>query len=180
MDKSKVVKIAVVGPESTGKSTISADLASHFDTIVVPEFAREYCQDLNRRYTLEDEINIFHGQLALEKKLLPFSRQQLLFCDTMVLNVKIWCDHLFGYTPESILSDLKKQSYDLYLLMDIDLPWEDDELRDFPHLRSHFMKVWHKELNEIGANYALISGVGSLRLENAITQVNDFLENKKL
>jgi NadR type nicotinamide-nucleotide adenylyltransferase len=179
MDKSKIVKIAVVGPESTGKSTLSAGLASHFDTIVVPEFAREYCKDLNRSYTLEDEINIFNGQLALEKTLLPLARQQLLFCDTMVLTVKIWCDHLFGYTPESILSNLEKQSYDLYLLMDIDLPWEDDELRDFPHLRTHFMNVWHKELKAIGANYVLISGEGSQRLENAITEVSNFLENKK-
>jgi NadR type nicotinamide-nucleotide adenylyltransferase len=179
MDKSKLVKIAVVGPESTGKSTLSADLASHFDTIVVPEFAREYCKDLNRSYTLEDEMNIFHGQLLLDKKMLPLARQQLIFCDTMVMTVKIWCDHLFGYTPESILSDLEKQSYDLYLLMDIDLPWEDDELRDFPHLRAHFMEVWHKELKEIGANYALISGLEGQRLENAIAVVNNFLAKDK-
>ena len=179
MSKSKLVKIAIVGPESTGKSTLSEELASHLDTIVVPEFAREYCKGLNRSYTLEDEVNIFHGQLLLEKQMEPFARHNILICDTMVMTVKIWCDHLFGHTPESILSELKKQYYDLYLLMDIDLPWEDDELRDFPNLRTHFMEVWHRELKGIDANYVLISGLGNQRLENAIEAVDDFLKGDK-
>jgi NadR type nicotinamide-nucleotide adenylyltransferase len=175
MDKSLPYKVAIVGPESTGKSTIATQLASQYDTIVVPEFAREYCKGLNRKYTLQDEVNIFYGQLSLEKKLTPLAKNDLLFCDTMVLTVKIWCDHLFGATPESILADLKKQYYDFYLLMDIDLPWEDDELRDFPNLRAHFMEVWHKELKEIGANYMVISGSGTDRVENARIAVEQFL-----
>lgn len=175
MDKNQPYKVAIVGPESTGKSTIATKLASHFDTISVPEFAREYCKGLNRNYTLEDEINIFYGQVSLEEKLTPLAKNNLLFCDTMVLTVKIWCDHLFGATPESILTDLKKQYYDLYLLMDIDLPWEDDELRDFPNLRAHFMEVWHNELKEIGANYVVISGSGADRFENARAVVEQFL-----
>lgn len=175
MDNKQLYKIAIVGPESTGKSTIATKLASHFDTISVPEFAREYCKDLNRNYTLEDEVNIFYGQLALEEQMKPFAKNNLLFCDTMVLTVKIWCDHLFGATPESILVDLKKQSYDLYLLMDIDLPWEDDELRDFPNLRAHFMEIWHRELKDIGANYVVVSGLGANRFENARAAVEHFL-----
>src|SRR5690606_18878458 len=142
MDNNQPFKIAIVGPESTGKSTITTELASRFDTISIPEFAREYCKELNRSYTLEDEVNIFHGQLALEDALSPKARNNLLFCDTMVLTVKIWCDHLFGSTPAPIIDKLRNKVYDLYLLMDIDLPWEDDELRDFPELRSHFMRIW--------------------------------------
>ncbi len=171
-------KIAVVGPESTGKSTIATHLASHFDTISVPEFAREYCKGLNRNYTLEDEINIFYGQRALEEELLPDARNQLLFFDTMVLTVKIWCDHLFDFTPDSLLAELKETSYDLYLLMDIDLPWQDDELRDFPELRSHFMGIWHEELKAIDANYVVISGLGKQRFENARNAVQQFLSRK--
>lgn len=169
---SALIKIAIVGPESTGKSTMSVDLAAHYDTIVVPEYAREYCKDLNRNYTLEDEVNIFYGQLALEKDLRPLAKNNILFCDTMVLTVKVWCDHLFQSTPKSILSELKKQHYDLYLLMDIDLPWQDDELRDFPELRAHFMQVWHNELKEINANYVVISGLDDKRLRNAINAVD--------
>lgn len=178
MDNKQPFKIAIVGPESTGKSTITTKLASHFDTISVPEFAREYCKDLNRNYTLEDEVNIFYGQLSLEEELLSDLGNNLVFCDTMVLTVKIWCDHLFGFTPDSILAELKNKVYDLYLLMDIDIPWEDDELRDFPELRTHFMEIWHNELKAIDANYIVISGLGKQRFDNASVAVEQFLKDK--
>lgn len=175
MNKGQLVKIAVVGPESTGKSTIARDLAAYFDTLCVPEFAREYCQDLNRNYTLEDEVNMFHGQIALEEKIAVSARHDLLICDTMALTVKIWCDHLFDGTPQLILDQLNDLSYDLYLLMDIDLPWEDDALRDFPNLREHFMQIWHEELRAIQANYVVISGLSDMRFENAKKAIEDIL-----
>lgn len=95
----KLIKIAVVGPESTGKSAMGEALATHFDTVCIPEFARFYCEGLNRQYTPEDELAIFHGQVAIEKAMAPLARNNLLICDTMILTIKIWCDHLFGYTP---------------------------------------------------------------------------------
>src|SRR5690606_9681098 len=139
-----LIKIAIVGPESTGKSTITKQLATYFDTVWVPEYAREYCEGLNREYTLADEVNIFYGQLALEERMSTLVKHDLMFCDTMVLTVKIWCDHLFGGTPIPVLTKLAEQNYDFYLLMDIDLPWQEDELRDFPQLREHFMNIWHE------------------------------------
>lgn len=170
-----MIKIAVVGPESTGKSWMTEKLASHFGTLFVPEFAREYCKDLNRQYTLEDEVNIFRGQVELEDRLMESSKQNLLFCDTMILTVKIWCDHLFGGTPEEITHEIRTRHYDLFLLMDIDLPWQDDSLRDFPHLRGHFMDIWHQELTSISARYELISGTGEDRFLNAKKACDEFL-----
>lgn len=167
----KLVRIAVVGPESTGKSTVADAIAKHFDTVCVPEYARAYCEGLNRQYTLQDELNIFYGQLALEKSAVPLARHGLLICDTMFLTVKIWCDHLFGHTPQPVLDALEHVSYDFYLLMDIDLPWEDDPLRDFPEDREHFMQVWHRELQAIGARYEVVSGVGEQRVNQAIRSV---------
>src|SRR5690606_21828877 len=146
MDARKPFKIAVVGPESTGKSTVSLYLADVWNTICVPEYAREYCRGLERQYTLEDEINIYRGQLKVEEKLLAKTDQPIVIMDTMVLTVKIWCDHLFGHTPQEVVDTIQENRYDFYLLMDIDLPWEDDELRDFPNLRRHFMDIWQKEL----------------------------------
>jgi len=179
MEQGKVVKIAVVGPESTGKSSISEELAAYFDTIVVPEYAREYCKDLDRNYTLEDEVNIFYGQLALENKLIPEARNGLLICDTMILTVKIWCDHLFGFTPQEVLDAIARQHYDLYLLMDIDLPWQEDELRDFPDLREHFMAVWHQELRAVSANYVVVSGIGKERVASAQNAIQEFLSARR-
>lgn len=170
-----LIKIAVVGPESTGKSSVAERLAEHYDTVCVPEYAREYCRNLHREYTLQDEMNMFYGQLALERSLVPLAQNNLLMCDTMFLTIKVWCDHLFGNTPPEVHEALKIHQYDFYLLMDIDLPWEDDPLRDFPDLREHFMKVWHHELQAIGASYTVISGLGEERFANALAAVQLFL-----
>ncbi|WP_257669560.1 ATP-binding protein [Parapedobacter tibetensis] len=177
MDSKQLIKIAVVGPESTGKSSIAEQLARHYGTVCVPEYAREYCRHLNREYTLQDEMNMFYGQLALERSLLPLAQNNLLICDTMFLTMKVWCDHLFGHTPREIHEALETPSYEFYLLMDIDLPWVDDPLRDFPDLREHFMQVWHRELQAIGANYAVVSGLREERFTHALEAVTRFLAN---
>jgi NadR type nicotinamide-nucleotide adenylyltransferase len=170
-----LLKVAIVGPESTGKSSIAESLARHFDTIAVPEYSREYCKGLDRNYTLQDELNMFYGQLALERSVLPLAQNQLVFCDTTILTVKVWCDHLFGFTPDVVIKGIQNVPYDLYLLMDIDLPWQDDPLRDFPDLREHFMKIWVGELEALNANYVIINGLGEKRLANAISEVHRFL-----
>jgi NadR type nicotinamide-nucleotide adenylyltransferase len=174
MSSENIKKIAIVGPESTGKSTISAELAEHYDTVWVPEYAREYCSALTEPCTWDDEINMFRGQLALEEKFVPLANK-ILICDTTFITVKIWSDHMFGKSPQEVLDELPKHPYDLYLLMDIDLAWQEDPLRDFPHMREHFMEVWHSELKALNANYYLISGSDKERLENAIEQIDGFL-----
>lgn len=171
---SYIPKIAVVGPESTGKSTLSAYLARHYQTIWVPEYAREYCEGLDRDCTIEDEINMFHGQLALEEKLIP-QASRLLICDTTFITIKIWCDEWFGYTPQEVLDQLAQHPYDLYLLLSIDLPWQDDPLRNFPTKREHFMQVWHRELQALNVNYIVISGTGQERYNQAVKEVDQFL-----
>ncbi len=169
-------KIAVVGPESTGKSTITSQLAAHYQTLWVPEYARYYCAALTAPCNLQDEVNMFHGQLALEESILAIAQKEVIFCDTTFLTVKIWSDEVFGETPAVVLNALPNYHYDLYLLMDIDLPWQEDPLRDFPHKREYFMQVWHKELQALNANYILIRGQES-RLDNAIAAVDHFLHH---
>jgi len=171
-----VLKIAVVGPESTGKSTMSAYLAKHYNTVWVPEFARDYCAGLTEPCTWQDEINMFYGQLALEAEYLP-KANNLLICDTTFITVKIWSDQIFGRSPQEVLDELPQHPYDLYLLLNIDLPWEEDPLRDFPHMRKHFMEVWHKELDELDARYVLITGTGEDRYENAVKAVDSFISD---
>jgi NadR type nicotinamide-nucleotide adenylyltransferase len=170
----QTIKIAVVGPESTGKSTMSAYLANHYQTVWVPEYARGYCEKLTQPPTWQDEINMFLGQIALEAELLP-KANKILICDTTFITVKIWSDQIFGSSPQEVLDELPKHPYDLYLLLNIDLPWQDDPLRDFPHMREHFMAVWHKELDAINANYVLISGAGPERYDRAVAAVDAFL-----
>lgn len=173
-----LLKIAVVGPESTGKSTMAKHLAEALHTVCVPEYARFYCQNLNKQYTLQDEVNMFYGQLALEEAVTSLANNNLLICDTTILTVKIWSDYLFGHTPEEVTSEIKDRKYDLYLLMDIDLPWQDDPLRDFPTEREHFLQIWKDELSAIQANYQLVSGLDEERLNNGLLAVKEFLNSK--
>ncbi|UKT63661.1 AAA family ATPase [Pedobacter mucosus] len=170
-----IKKIAIVGPESTGKSTISILLAQHYKVSWVPEYARYYCENLVAPYTLQDEINMYYGQLALEDAILVTSEKKFIICDTTFVTVKIWSDEMLGETPQIVLDALPKRPYDFYLLMDIDLPWQDDPLRDFPDKREYFMDVWHKELKALNANYKVISGLGDERIKNAIAAVDEFL-----
>ncbi len=169
----QIIKIAIVGPESTGKSTMSKWLAEYYQTIWVPEFARTYCENLTADCTWQDEINMFHGQIALEKELLP-KANKLLICDTTFITVKIWSDALFGSSPQEVLEELSKHHYDFYLLLDIDMPWQDDPLRNFPNQREHFMQVWHQELKVLNANYKVISGIGEMRFQNAVKAIDTF------
>ena len=170
-----VKKIAIVGPESTGKSTMSQLLAKHYHVAWVPEYARYYCEHLSSPYTLQDELNMYYGQIALEDAVLTTNENDYVICDTTFITVKIWSDEVLGETPEIVLKALPERSYDLYLLMDIDLPWQDDPLRDFPNQREHFMEVWHRELKALNANYKVVGGIGADRVKNAINVIDDFL-----
>jgi nicotinamide riboside kinase len=118
---------------------------------------------------------MFYGQIALEKEYLP-KAHKILICDTTFITVKIWSDQIFGRSPQEVLDELPNHPYDLYLLLNIDLPWEDDPLRDFPHMREHFMDVWHKELQALNANYVVISGTGPDRYDNAVAAINQYLQ----
>lgn len=171
-----ILKIAVVGPESTGKSSMSVYLAGHYHTVWIPEYARAYCEKLTAPPTIEDEVNMFRGQIALERELLP-QANQIVICDTTFITVKIWSDAFFGYTPQEVLDELPRHPYDLYLLLDIDLPWEDDPLRDFPNQREHFMNVWRQELQALNARYVTISGTGQARYDRAVSAIDEFLNN---
>ncbi|MBC7398346.1 MAG: ATP-binding protein, partial [Mucilaginibacter sp.] len=100
---------------------------------------------------------------------------KILICDTTFITVKIWSDEIFGKSPQVVLDELPKSQYDLYLLLNIDMPWQEDPLRDFPHKREHFMDVWYKELNDLNANYVLISGIGQDRYDSAVAAIDKFL-----
>ncbi|UKJ07595.1 AAA family ATPase [Solitalea lacus] len=170
---STIKKFAIIGPESTGKSTMAQYLATYFNTVWVPEYAREYCEGLDRDCTMEDEINMFYGQLALEEKLIP-QANNLLICDVTVLTVKIWCDEVFGFTPDFVVEEIKNRHYDHYLLMDIDNPWEEDPLRNFPEKREFFFEVYKKELEAIKATYTIIKGQGQQRFDNGVNAILAF------
>ncbi|GEO02352.1 hypothetical protein AAE02nite_00160 [Adhaeribacter aerolatus] len=166
----RIVKVAITGPESTGKSTLAAQLAAHYQTVWVPEFARSYIAELPQRYSPQDIQNIARGQLAAVQQATA-TANKILFADTDLLVIKIWFTHAFGYCPTWILEALEKQDFNLYLLMDVDLPWEADEQREHPHLRQFFFEWYRKELEQYGFPFVQISGNQKERFQNALLHV---------
>jgi NadR type nicotinamide-nucleotide adenylyltransferase len=129
-------KIVVVGPESTGKSTLCEQLAAHYNTQWVPEYAREYLMTLGRPYTYEDLLHISRGQLEQENRIAASLKTPLLIIDTDMYVMKVWCEFVFGQCHSLILDEIVKRKYDAYLLCNTDLPWVADELREYPDLES--------------------------------------------
>lgn len=172
-----LLKIAITGPESTGKSRLAEGLANHYATVFVPEFARQYIDGLTGPYTEDDLQAIARGQLQAES-LMEKQANGILFCDTEMLVMKIWSYHKYGRCHPYILDALQKQNHDLYLLCHIDLPWEFDPLREHPDLREYFFGLYQKELDGLGFRYAIIEGMGETRLQNAIRAVEKVLLNR--
>lgn len=160
-------RLSITGPESTGKSTLAQQLAQHFSTGWVPEFARDYIGNLNQPYTLQDLENIARGQLELQQKA-EAKNPKILIVDTELLVLKIWSENAFGACPEWILEELQNQRFDLYLLMDIDLPWEPDPQREHPHLRQYFFDLYKAELEKLNFPFQVISGTDQERFEAAL------------
>ncbi len=160
-------RIAITGPESTGKSLLANALTIHFGGIYVPEYARTYLQNTNGNYTLDDIVTIAKGQLESEQRLMA-SAGNYLFADTEMLVCKIWAQVVFGTVPDFIKQAFEDQKYNLYLLCDIDLPWEADPLREHPNRREELMKLYINELNNAGYAYKIVSGTGEQRLKNAL------------
>ncbi len=173
-------KIVIIGPESTGKSTLCKQLAAHYKTLWVPEFAREYLLKHGMDYTYDTLLKIAKGQIALEEKFAAevsidgTTSEQKLFIDTDMYVMKVWCEFVFEKCHNFILDQIAARHYDLYLLCNIDLPWVKDELREYPDLESR-NKLYHfyKELMINQATPWLdISGDYEQRLQTAITSID--------
>jgi NadR type nicotinamide-nucleotide adenylyltransferase len=171
---SNIIRIAIVGPESTGKTTLAAQLAKHYNTCFVPEYAREYIDKLKRPYTIDDIITISKSQVDMEDKM-ALSANKILICDTNLVVTKIWAEHAFAYCPEWILSNIKKRKYALHLLTCPDIPWEADSQREHPHLREQLFEKYRTELDEEKIPYQLISRTGESRTEMAIKIIEALL-----
>jgi len=163
-------RVAIVGPESTGKTTLAAKLAAHFQTVWVPEFARGYLEEKYQPVSLEiskcDIEDIARGQAESEDRLAR-KANRLLVCDTDLITTMIWSEYFLGYCPEWIRLAADRRSYDLYLLTDIDTPWVAEPQRVGDHLRAGFLARFQRELESRGRAYRLISGSYEERLRQA-------------
>lgn len=165
-------KIAITGPESTGKSWLAENLAAHYKTNWVPEYAREYLDKNGLKYSIADLNKIAKGQY--ERMLQAENvNQGLFFLDTELVVIKIWSEVVFKKSPIFVEEMLSKQKIDMYLLCYPDLPWEFHPMRENPDNRDFLFELYENELKKQKFNYRVVKGMGEERLKNAITFVEE-------
>tara|TARA_B110000003_G_scaffold2652_2_gene2788 strand:- start:20425 stop:20937 length:513 start_codon:yes stop_codon:yes gene_type:complete len=157
-------KIVVIGPESTGKTTLTKALAKHFECDYIEEYAREFIDKLDRPYQEEDILTIAQKQIELEES--QKTNHPYLFLDTDLIVCKVWSQYKYGNCHPWILQQIKTREYHHYLLCDIDLEWQADTQRENPNNRKELFELYKKELIESGKSFSIISGRD--RLEQAI------------
>lgn len=160
-------KIAITGPESTGKSTLAKQLADHFKTLWVPEYSRKFLEQTDGKYTRKDLLSILEGQLDAENKLIK-KANKFLFCDTDPLVIWIWSKVKYGKVDPVIENALHHHKYDLYLLMYPDLAWEKDKLRESEGFLLQLFELYLKKLDSLKYPFEIIRGVGGNRLQNVV------------
>lgn len=169
-------RIVVIGPESTGKSSLCEALAAHYRTSWVPEYAREYLETHGMDYSFEDLLTIARGQLALEDRLAA-SGSGLLFVDTDMYVMKVWSEFVFGRCDPWILDQIASRSYDGYLLCRTDLPWVKDNLREYPDLaaRDKLFHIYRDCLINQGTPWVEVGGAGEERIAAGVAAVERLL-----
>lgn len=185
-------KVVVIGPESTGKSMLCQQLADHYNTLWCPEYARQYLLQHGMNYSYDDLLVVARGQLALEEE---FERKagkrqedggratnmpagsSLLFIDTDMYVMKVWCEFVFDKCHQFILDQIVHRKYDLYLLCNTDLPWVKDELREYPDLerRQQLHSIYTDIMINQTTPWVDISGSYEERLDTAVTAVNKII-----
>jgi nicotinamide riboside kinase len=182
-EQSAIIKIAMFGPESTGKTTLAIQLAEYYKTVLVPEFARHYLQEKWDKNQLicdvDDMLPIAYGQTKLENEKLAVANKYL-FCDTNLLVTKVFSEVYYGYCHPQLDEAAQEHEYDLFFLTDIDVPWEKDDLRDKPEGRKSVFEVFKKSLINNNKPFITLSGDKDLRLEKAIAIIEDLTKAKEL
>jgi len=180
--ESNCLKVVLFGPESTGKTTLSRQLARHYNSIWVPEYAREYLQDIwnNERRTCEpkDLLPIAEGQMKLENELAK-KTNSLLICDTDLLETKVYSEAYYLRSCDPLIEKHALQNtYDLYFLTYIDVPWEADDLRDKPNKREHMFEAFENALKKSNRPYVVLKGNKKERLEKAVNHIDKLIKKR--
>jgi NadR type nicotinamide-nucleotide adenylyltransferase len=174
MSNTALQKVVILGPESTGKSTLCQSLAHHFNCLWVPEIAREYLKDIQLDYTYEDILNIaklqYQTEQEYQKRALKHNHNYL-FVDTEWITIKIWLEFYNYPVPNWLIEGIKSHDYDLFLLSDIDILWQPDPLRQNKNDRSALFKRFEEALLQFNKNFSIINGIENQRFENSLKKI---------
>ncbi|MDQ6803277.1 MAG: ATP-binding protein [Acidobacteriota bacterium] len=160
-------RVCLTGAESTGKTELAKELAGHFSATLVPEYSREYALSKHNVLSYSDVGPIAHGQMEREDRALAGGRD-LVILDTDLLSTLVYSRHHFGAVPQWVQTQAQERLADFYLLLDIDVPWVWDPVRDSGPTREELHADFRSALEELGARYELISGKWDERRRRSI------------
>ena len=168
----RIKRIVILGPESTGKTALCKKLSEYFSTIWVPEYAREYVENLNRPYNYNDLVKIS------EKQIKEFNNNfndanKFIFFDTYLIITKVWFQVVYHKYPSWLDNEIKKSKIDLFLLCNTDIEWEPDVARENPDNREELFNIYKNELEKYNFNYKIISGISEERFEKAVKYLKE-------
>jgi HTH-type transcriptional regulator, transcriptional repressor of NAD biosynthesis genes len=172
------LKVVLYGPESTGKTTLGKALASYYNCSYVPEFSRIYAEEklrLGFELTKSDVMPIAIGQMKHENQI-AINSDKIIICDTNLLETKIYSQYIYdGFCPNELNLAVAKANYDLYILTDIDVPWEYDKVRSSEIERNKMFNLFKKNLLALDVPYIIVSGNKEIRFLKAIEKINKLL-----
>jgi NadR type nicotinamide-nucleotide adenylyltransferase len=176
MENRSIKKIAIIGAESTGKTDLCERLALRFNTTWVPEYARDYFNHSDiYNYSLLDLERIAIKQMEWEEEKAK-EANEVLFCDTALITLKIWAELEFGTCPASILSLMERKRYDYYLITNNEVNWEKDGQRLNKYDRQLIFDLNKQEVKQQEALFGLIQGLHEDRFTGAIRLVEHYLQ----
>jgi NadR type nicotinamide-nucleotide adenylyltransferase len=168
-------RIVIIGPESTGKTELAQFLAEQYNTVYVPEFARNYIEQLNRPYTYEDVEIIAHEQIKLGKEF-SLKANRILFFDTYLIITKVWFQVVYKKIPDWLDEAIRNSSIDLFLLTNTELPWIPDKVRENGgEMREKLFELYKSELLHYGFKFSIITGTGKKRFTSALDEIKNLL-----
>lgn len=177
-----VINIAILGAESTGKTTLCRDLAEHFGSLWVPEYMRTYLQKKwnteQLTCTWDDLLPIAQGQIKLENTLAKqtvnaSNNRPYLFCDTSLFELMVYAKWYYGDSPEALTQAALAHRYDLILLTEVDVPWVADDLRDSPHQRKEISALFESQLLHYQKPFRRIGGDKNERVQQVVKWLSD-------
>ena len=172
-----VIKVAILGAESTGKTTLCRDLAAHFGCPWVPEYMRSYLQakwdNEQLTCTWDDLLPIAQGQIELENELAEQAAQTSnnnhhLFCDTSLFELMVYSNWYYGDCPKALTQAALAHHYDMILLTEVDIPWVADDLRDSPHQREDISDYFASQLTLHNKSFQRIGGDRDERVQQVV------------
>ena len=147
-------RVGIIGPESTGKSTLATYLAHRYNGVLVSEYAREYMERLapSYEYTYDDIVAIAQQQIHVISNI----SSDLVIFDTELIITKVWFLHKYGVCPDFLRDAIQNNPMDIYLLCYPDIPWQPDPVRENPNIREYLFDWYEREIQTLDIPYYII------------------------